>query len=358
MGAKLLLAGYFGSGNLGDDAILLGFLRGIDGLPYEVKAIGGSAERLMRNYGVRGMARTDINHINRAIEECDALVFPGGSIFQDVTSVRSAAYYANLVKAAKKNKKKVIMLAQGVGPLNRWLGKKAASTAFNMADMITVRDPQSIKTLRELGVAHSPKVTGDCAFLLPEPELAHDSTSFGVAGMKAIGISCRPWGKDKNKLVINVFGELVRLLNSNGYVPVMMPLDDLDDSAVIQQIAKANGGKVPELKGITTPMQLQQRIMRMEGVIAMRLHAGILATTVGVPPYMISYDPKVAAFANIMGFSTPPSMQGLTADRVFNGFQSFIKDRERIVQAMAKKRDEQATLAMENINVLRNVLGE
>jgi len=357
MGARLLCAGYFGAGNLGDDAILMGFAQGLRQTSYEVRVLAGSVERLMRNYGLTGVPRMDPGSVRGAIEECDALVFPGGSIFQDVTSVRSVAYYANLVKMAKHAKKRVIMLGQGVGPLDRYLGKRLAVGAFNMADAIAVRDAGSATTLRGLGVKVSPRLTADMAFLLPKPEQSDESSSFGVAGMSAVGISARPWGKDRNKTVIKVFGDLVKLMYSNNLVPYMIEMDEVEDRGVIQEISKAHGGKVPEIKGITTPMQLQQRIARMEAVIGMRLHAGILAATVGVPPFMVSYDPKVTAFSNALGFSTPPSMQGITAERIFDGFQTFIKDRDRIAASLERKREDLAKAALGNIEVLQNCLG-
>lgn len=357
MGARLLCAGYFGCGNLGDDAILQGFVNGIKDQPYELRVLCGSVERLMRNYGLSGVPRMDMGAIRAAVEECDALVFPGGSVFQDVTSVRSVAYYSNLVKLAKKSGKKVVMLGQGIGPLNRFMGKRLAAAAFGAADAIAVRDVGSVSALKGLGVTATPRVTADMAFLLPKPQTSEESGSFGVAGMKTIGVSARPWGKDRNKTVIKTFAELIKLLASKQYVPYMIEMDDIEDKQIILDIAKVHGGKVPDIKGLSTPAQLQQRIGRMEAVIAMRLHAGILAATMGVPPFMISYDPKVTAFANGMGFSTPPTMQGITAERIFDGFQTFIKDRDRTAAALERKRDEWATAAQGNIELLRSTVG-
>lgn len=355
---KLLLAGYFGAGNLGDDAILKGFVTGLEGLSYQYRAISASPERLMRNLGIQSVPKMDFAAVKQAISECDALVFPGGSIFQDVTSTRSVIYYSNLVKVAKKHNKKVIMLGQGIGPLTSWTGKRLATAAFNAADMLAVRDPMSISALKSLGVKTNPRSTADCAFLLPPPpEKSEDSTSYGVAGMKTVGVSVRPWGKDKSKAVITAFADLVKLLSSNGYVPVMMALDDTEDRKIIEAIAKKHGGKVPDLKGLTTPTQLQQRVARMEAVIAMRLHAGILASTVGIPSLMVSYDPKVTAFANLMGLPTPPNIQGATGDRLFAQFQSFIKDKDRIAAQILPKRDEQVQSAKGNIQALRDCLG-
>ncbi|MBS1724008.1 MAG: polysaccharide pyruvyl transferase CsaB [Armatimonadetes bacterium] len=353
---RLLLGGYFGCGNMGDDAILLGFLKGIEGKSYDIKVLCNNVEGLMRSYGLTGVHRKDFGSVSAAIKDCDALVFPGGSIFQDVTSTKSVAYYAKLVSDAKKAGKKVVLLGQGVGPLNGFFGKRLASGAFNQADALAVRDPASVSALRALGYKGTPRVTADMAWLLPTPSQAEESEAFGVAGTKTVGISARPFGNDKNKAVIKVFGGLAQLLTRNGYIPTFIEMDHDEDGPLILEIAKAQGGKVPDMRNLTSPKQIQQRMARMEGVIAMRLHAGILAATVGVPPFMVAYDPKVSAFANAIGAPTPPNMQGLTAERIFEGFTSYIKDRDRTSQALLKRREELAKEALANIDVLESTL--
>ena len=354
MAKRLVLAGYFGRGNLGDDAILLGFTRSIKDLPYHYTIIG-TPEVLMRDYGLRGVSHSDMRAVGAAIQEADALVFPGGSIFQDVSSTRSVAYYANLVKVAKKANKKVVMLGQGVGPLNGFFGKKMATSAFSAADLIAVRDRESVTTLNSLGVRGSFRVTADMAFLLPRPG-EEGQSQFGVGDMKSVGLSARPAGGD-TKNVIKVFSQLMKLLFDNRWVPAMIEMDREMDRPLIDKLGKEFGGKVPEIKGLTSPIQLQQRLMRMDAVIGMRLHAGILATSVGEPANMVSYDPKVNAFANSMGYPTPLNIQGATADRIFDGFQSFIKDRERLVANVERKRDELTQLAKQNIELLAATIG-
>ncbi|HXH59959.1 MAG TPA: polysaccharide pyruvyl transferase CsaB [Fimbriimonadaceae bacterium] len=358
MSKRLVLAGYFGRGNLGDDAILLGFDRAVNGLGYGYVTICGSPEGLMRNYGLKGVGHLDFKAVQSAIEESDALVFPGGSVFQDVTSVRSVAYYANLIKAAKKADKKVVMLGQGIGPLNRFLGKRLAVSAISMVDAIAVRDAESAKDLQRLGVQRPSRVTADMAFLLPEPPGEKEQAKFGVGGMKSIGVSARPSGNDKGKHVVQVFSQLLRLLFDKGWVPAMIEMDREIDRPIIDRIGKSHGGKVPEIKGLTSPVELQKRLMRMDAVIGMRLHAGVLAATVGVPAYMVSYDPKVNAFANAMGLPTPQKIEGTTAERIFDGFQAFMKDRERVVASIRRRRDELSKKAEENIEVLVSTVGK
>ena len=352
--AHLLLAGYFGCGNLGDDAVLLGFIQGL-GSGFEVTVLSGAPEETFRNYGLPSAPRKDLAAVDEAIKRCDALVLPGGGICQDVTSLKSGGYYGQLVKRAKSSGKKVFLVGQGVGPLESFFGKRWAVSAFNAADAVVVRDPGSAAALRDLGVKTPIRVGADSAFLLPKPIERDDQTSFQVGNMHTVGLAPRPFGK-KPKEVAQLFADVVRLLFQANYMPVLVEMDREMDGPLIQEISKAHGGKVPDLRKIQSPMQLQQRIARMDALIAMRLHAGILATTVGVPPFMVSYDPKVAALSKLLDLGGGLNVEGLTAQRLFDNFQLFQKDRERHLKIMERKRAELAKLAEANVEVVRESL--
>jgi polysaccharide pyruvyl transferase CsaB len=353
--ARLLLAGYFGCGNLGDDAVLLGFVQGLGNTRHELKVLSGVPEDTYRLYGVETVARKDVGAVNRAIAACDALVFPGGSIFQDSTSVKSVAYYHTLVKKAKSMGKKVFLLAQGVGPVNSFFGKRWTSASFGAADVVSLRDPGSLDTLKKLGFKGNARVTADMAFLLPKTADAPDSTQFNVGSMRAVGIAPRPHGNRKETVAL--FGDLARMLFNANFMPVLIEMDRNVDGDLIQEISKAQGGKIPDMRKIGTPMQVQQRLSRMDAVIAMRLHAGILAATVGIPPLMVSYDPKVTAFAKLMDLGAALSTENLTAARLFETFQSFIKDRDRNQKVLDRKLEEQKASAQTNIELLEASLG-
>jgi polysaccharide pyruvyl transferase CsaB len=348
--AHLLLAGYLGCGNLGDDAMMLGFLHGLGG-GHDVTVLSGNPEETYRLYGLPSVPRRDMGAVKQAIYTCDALVFPGGSVFQDVTSLKSVGYYSQLVRLAKAAKKPVAMVGQGVGPLNRYFGKQMAVGAFNAADAIVVRDPGSAALLRQLGVKTPVRVAADPVFLLPKPAEREDQTSFQVGEMRTVGLAPRPLGK-RTKDVAQLFADLARLLFQGNFMPVLIEMDREEDGDLIQQINKLQGGKVPDLRKVQTPMQLQQRIARMDSVIAMRLHAGVLATTVGVPPFMVSYDPKVTAFANLLDVATAPSIEGLTAQRLFENFAMFAKERERVLKVLERRTGELRQQAELNVEAV------
>ncbi len=354
MAGRLLLAGYIGCGNLGDDAIALGFVQGLGNSGYDVTVMSGRPEETNRLYGFSVIDRRDFKQYEEAVKSCDAVVFPGGSIFQDATSVRSVAYYSKIITLAKTAKKKVLLLGQGVGPLTTFLGKRMAQGAFNDADVISVRDPDSLQALKDLGVKTSVRMTADMAFLLPPVQASDDVQGFTVGNMKTVGISARPM--DKKTDVAALFGDFCRLLYQNGSMPVLIEMDKEEDGPLIAEIAKRQGGKIPDIRKLTTPMQLQQRLLRMDSIVAMRLHAGILASTVGIPPLMVSYDPKVTSFSKMMDLGTPLSIQGLTAQRLMDSFTAFQKDRERNARIIERKRDEMRKLAELNIELLQTAV--
>jgi polysaccharide pyruvyl transferase CsaB len=333
--------------------MMLGFVHGLqDG--YEVQLLSGHPDETYRNYNISSVPRRDMKLVEAAIAKTDALVFPGGSIFQDVTSVASVKYYSSLVAMAKKSRKKVLLLGQGVGPLNSFFSRHMAGAAFASADAISVRDPQSMKVLQELGIKRAPRVSADCAFLLPRPARQEASENYGIAGMNTIGIAARPLGRKTD--VAGLFGDFCRLLFQSGNMPVLLEMDKEEDRPLLDEISKKQGGKVPDLRKLHTPMQIQQRIDRMDAVVAMRLHAGILATTVGVPPLMVSYDPKVTAFSKMLEVAPTVTIEGLTSQRLFDIFSSFIKDNERNRKIVERKREEMSKLAQVNIEIVRDLV--
>ncbi|RYI07421.1 MAG: hypothetical protein EON48_14545, partial [Acetobacteraceae bacterium] len=272
--ARILLAGYLGSGNLGDDAIMAAFAETIGRYGVECSALSGNPEETYRLHHVAGVPRKDMAAVEKAIQAHDALVFPGGSIFQDVTSVRSVAYYAKLVEMAKKAKKRVYLVGQGVGPVNSFFGKRWTLQAFRSADGVAVRDPQSLEALRTLGLKTPVRTTADTAFLMTEPAQVEGVESFGVGGMRTVAIAPRPV---KNVDVAGLAAELCARAHKEGYMPVLIPMDRNEDVPLIQKISDRQGGKIPDLRKVVSPYEVMNRMDRMDLCVSFRLHGGILA---------------------------------------------------------------------------------
>ena len=124
---KIVISGYYGFGNAGDEAILEAMVRDLG------RCAGGPAGgALGRPGGDGGSLRcrsrapdaspSDAGGATRA----DLFISGGGSLLQDATSWRSVPYYAGLMRLARWMGVPVFVYAQGIGPLRRpWLRRLA-----------------------------------------------------------------------------------------------------------------------------------------------------------------------------------------------------------------------------------------
>ena len=172
--AKLLLSGYYGFGNLGDEAILASTVEAIGRRApgVDISVLSANPSETSVSHGIKAFNRMSPGGVVSAIRASDLVVFGGGSLLQDATSFRSLSYYIAFIYLTKVLGKPLVVYANGIGPLRSALGKRLTRAALLTAREITLRDPESESVLRQLGVGIDAKVTvtADPAFLLtPAP---------------------------------------------------------------------------------------------------------------------------------------------------------------------------------------------
>lgn len=99
---RLVISGYYGFGNAGDEAMLAAILEAIlEVVPdADITVISGNPGHTAANHGVKAIGRFDMFGILNAIGRCDLLISGGGSLLQDVTSKRSLYYYLSIITLA------------------------------------------------------------------------------------------------------------------------------------------------------------------------------------------------------------------------------------------------------------------
>jgi polysaccharide pyruvyl transferase CsaB len=290
----LLISGYYGLGNAGDEAVLGGLLEGMKqvGLDADVTVLSASPRLTEQWHGVRAAPRMKASLL-QALARCDVLVSGGGSLLQDVTSFASLAYYLGIMVSAKAMGKKVVVAAQGMGPLNQSRSRRWVGWVLNRADLITLRDEDSATLLRACGVRRTLHVTADPAFLL---------TSFQPRLRRAenlrVGLALRTWG-DRDAAAWGI-GVCERLLE-RGAQPLLLPMHEPSDRFLAEQIRQKIGAQV-EIPPVPQTMEdVLRTIQSCDVMVAMRLHALILAAGMGIPLLAWSYDPKVDALMGRIG---------------------------------------------------------
>ena len=163
---NIVISGYYGSKNGGDEAMLASMLEVLrEEIPdLRVTVISIDPEYTKRRHGVDAVKRPDICTIIKKIR--DLLISGGGSLLQNVTSGRSLYYYLAIIFFALAFGRKVMLYAQGIGPIRGVLAHKLMNLIINRVDLITVRDRGSLEELARLEITR-PKI-----FCTADPVLA------------------------------------------------------------------------------------------------------------------------------------------------------------------------------------------
>ena len=319
----VVICGAYGRGNAGDDAILEAILqemRTIDpDMPITVLTKDPKATRL--TYRVQTAGRMDILTWRKAMRHAALYINGGGSLIQDVTSRRSLWFYLHNIQAAHKAGCKVQMYGCGIGPVLREQHRRLAAKVLNASvDVITLREPDSLKELQSMGVT-KPKIllTADPALTLPSASGDEIDSVLLRAGIPPHGnylcFALRNWKGFEEKAPL--FGQAAKYAyQTYGLTPVFAAVEKHLDP-VAGRLAAA-GLDIPHyfLDDAGSAGTIIGALSRMRAVVSMRLHALIFAAGQGIPLVGVVYDPKVSAFLRYIGQENFRDLNKLTLDNL------------------------------------------
>ncbi|ACB85944.1 polysaccharide pyruvyl transferase CsaB [Natranaerobius thermophilus] len=337
MGKNIVIQGYYGAGNTGDEAILSSIIQnlqeesGQEQLHFTV--FSREPEATKREHGVEsvytGRMLSGMKQVVSTIKNCHLFVSGGGGLLQDAHP-RVVPYWLSRVVLAKLFRKPVVFYAQGVGPIYRPLSKLLIRWILPGLDLITVRDNDSKELLEHLGVSSEKiQVTADPAFtlesvsqdkilsimdrVLPDfdtrscfnkktrtlkldnNEFEGDSVESQDPSDKWIGVSLRSWGE--NEKLIHELAQYLDEMSDQGYKILFIPMQYLPDLEVSKKVRKLmyNTENVYLFDYQGSPREMLTVLSMMDINIAMRLHAAIFSLKSCVPTIGLSYQPKVAS---------------------------------------------------------------
>lgn len=315
---EILVSGYYGFKNAGDEAILGGIITAVRSLDPSARftVISGKAAETRALHGVEAISRGDFKRIWAAMARTDLLISGGGSLLQDVTGFKSIPYYLGVVSMGKMRGAPVMFYGQGVGPVTGLAGRTLIPAVGNFVDRITVRDEESATTLRRLGVRRPPvEVTADAALSLgpADPELARAAllqSGLPLDGRPVIGVAIRPW-QGSEPMETALAQGLDKLVTETGATVLFIPMQVTKDVSAARSVAARMKVPATVLDGEFTYREIQAVIGTCSVLIGMRYHALVLAAMNEVPVVGLSYDPKNDGFLRLLGqraVGTPRSL--------------------------------------------------
>ena len=330
---RIVISGYYGYGNTGDEAVLSGICATLKeiGVDAQITVISADPARTVREHpGTKAIGRFAPWRVTRAIVGADLVISGGGSLFQDATSARSPYYYLSVPRVAQMLRRKTMIYAQGVGPLNRPAIRKAVARAFNRTDLITVRDEDSRALLREIGVTREVHLSADPSFVVQPDLQAADRIigQAGLAGKSIIGVSLRPWPASGD-WVAQAATSITRVSEELGAAAAFIPMQESEDASIGEgAVVLRHGGDPRVAKGL---------IARCELMVGMRLHSLIFAVDAGVWCVPIVYDPKVSSFAIEAGLAAGVEIGNPVAGALADAVRQAWAQRHAAAEKLADK---------------------
>jgi polysaccharide pyruvyl transferase CsaB len=293
----LLLCGYYGEHNLGDDALLEVLLAQLPAKT-PVRVTARDQLQVQQRHGVATVNRRSLKEVLRALGHCRGLVLGGGSLLQDSTSFTSLLYYAALISAARLQGKPVLLWGQGLGPLRRRRSRLLVRALLPLVQGIRWRDRASAELAENLGRRDA---------FGSDPVWASPSEQWRGSG-GPIMVCFRPTPLLTPEAWRPYLQALAALAESGDRPVIWLPFHGDQDQTLFALLERA--GVMPEAlrsrsRQVTaqTPREARAMFATAGLVIAMRLHGLILAAVSGAPVAALSYDPKVEAAAADLGCS-------------------------------------------------------
>ena len=194
---RVVVSGYYGYDNLGDDAILLSLRDSIrTALPgATVVALSNKPAETRERCGIEAVYRFNPFALRRELRRCTLFLSGGGSLLQDHTSTRSLVYYTTLIRMAHSYGKKVMLYANGIGPVREAKNRERVCEVCGYADVITLRDAMSAEELRSMGVAEEKiHVTADPVYAMSTASRERGA-SVAVAAKGYVEVVAKPCGE-------------------------------------------------------------------------------------------------------------------------------------------------------------------
>ena len=331
---NVLISGYYGFNNTGDEAMIETLSTLLAKRDYGLIVLSSNPERTKELYNVQAYDRYKLGEIVKAIKKSDMIISGGGTLFQDVTSKKSVWYYLGIIRIAQFFKKKICVAYQGMGPLETGLYRKMTKNILNKKSvkLVALRDEHAIDFAKELGIKEDKiNFSSDMVFMMNPPnkercmKILKDNVHGYNEGQKLIGLSIREWkDKDRTDLFAELADKLVEKYDARiVFFPFHKP-KDAEISKIIMHKMKHEESAVL-MPNRYLPSEILGTMGLMDINIGVRLHALVFSAVMNVPTIGISYDPKIDGFLELINMTPVCSYDEIAVDKILNYVENLME---------------------------------
>ncbi len=311
---SIIISGYFGFGNCGDEAILMAMIQQLSQIVSKenIVVLSQNPKKTKMLYGVNSVFRLNPFLIFRQMKKCAVFISGGGGLLQDVSGKGlSIIYYLSLILLARLFKIPNVIYGQGIGPIRREINRKILRLTLSKTNLIIVRDEQSQLLLQQIGIEkESVLVYADPSFLLKKEQLSSEIEKYYFLGPRygksinkmTIGViirNCKEIEQDYNQKVLQLAKVADHLITKYQSRLIFIPFQIDNDLTLLNDVIKQmKNSSVDCLEREINPAQMLSFFSELSLTIGMRFHAILFSTINNNPFIAIDYDPKVRNYVN------------------------------------------------------------
>jgi polysaccharide pyruvyl transferase WcaK-like protein len=322
----LVYGGWFGSGNIGDDAILIGLREILHEIMWDPEIVTLSTDPIHTRkickveaiplQNLKSLLTGGIKHYSDLFKKHDACLISGGTPFYDY------GYLSRIIHMGLPRVTRRPLYCFGVGSkkiFSPW-GRIITSKLLDGVRKISVRDEPTLRVLGEL-TGEPITITGDSAMFLEtvsrdkaydilEKEGVNINKPMVAICPRALSANHKNHYHDPVNAVTtnNILSQLslsTRYLSERGYQIVLVPMHkggyDSDLPIIMKIMDLAQESEARLLLRDLRPEEIKGIFECMELVVGLRLHSLIIAASALTPVISINYDDKIKGFMNLMG---------------------------------------------------------
>lgn len=285
---QIAICGYYGHGNLGDEAILDNVSSKIRTKLPDSKIYVLNSNNILKN----------LYYLSKS----EFFLFGGGSLLQNSTSNLSFFYYITIIKVAHLLCKKSFMISNGIGPIRCNLFTETMflniiKNTLKSFDFISVRDTISQDFLKNLVPDIKIHLFPDPALI--EAEQINHKLINQIDRKYFVYIPCKKSLVD-SQISIEILARSIEKISKHfSLTPVICVLNTNTDAKFSQKLTTLiSGAKIIYPR---SPKSLSQSIKKAKFVISQRYHGSLFACKCNTPILSVSSDPKLHGLCKDFG---------------------------------------------------------
>jgi|GEM_PF-5664155 len=389
---NIVVAGYFGHRNLGDESILSSISGQLQ--DHDLTVVSLDTANTAVSHGLRAVDFFDLENLEKTVAACDVVIMATGGAYQEIPGI---PYYDTKASQLLGNPyghpngnltgfgivpvlasfyhKALVFLAIGMGPFYSQQAKHFCSFLLSSASLITARDRYSLDWAKGLSPNSNIHLTADAAFLLQpknDSRMNRLLTKYGLKSKQFIALSLRELlnRNRQHKTVRELAGSLSDFLAEHENLPILFipfqnmisdyPVTDINMAQLLlQELDPKQRDKIVIWEDELNPQSTLNLIGNARFGIGMRYHFLLFCILNEIPVISISYDTKCINLMDDAGmselsFDIPEVEAGPIASKMHTILDSY--DNYTKIVCSAKK--EFCTRASISFDLLEEFLGK